>query len=76
MIILLDAEKPLTNSNTPLYDKSLEEISDTRNILKYNKSNIQQAYSHRQIKWRKTQSDTTKIRNKMSTLSILIQYKT
>ena len=54
----------------------LGEIRDTRNVSKHNKSNIQQADSQHQIKWRKTQSDSTKVRNKtrLSTLSIFIQH--
>ena len=37
---------------------------DTRNIPKYNKSNIQQVESQHQIKWRETQRNSTKIRNR------------
>jgi hypothetical protein len=37
---------------TPLPDKSLGEISDTRDILQHNKSNFQQTYSQNQLKWR------------------------
>ena len=33
---------------------------DTRNISKHNKSNIQQAKSQYQIKWRETQSNPLK----------------
>jgi hypothetical protein len=42
MIISLDAEKPLTKSNT-LHVKSIREIQDTRYIPKHNQSSIQQA---------------------------------
>ena len=39
VIISLDAEKPLTKSNT-LHGKILRDIKDTRHIPKHNKSNI------------------------------------
>ena len=38
----------------PLHDKGLRKIRDTRNISKHNESNIQQADSQHQIKWRKS----------------------
>lgn len=65
---------PLTKSNTQ--DKSLGEIGDTRNIIKNKKGFLQQANSKHQIKWAKTQNNSTKIWNntRMFTLSISIQY--
>ena len=44
---------PLIGRN-PLHENSLEEIRGERDVLKHNKSNIQQADSQHQIKWRET----------------------
>ena len=56
-------KKPGENS-TPLHDKGLGEIRNTRNIPKCNKGKIQQANSQHQTKWRKIQSNPTEIRYK------------
>ena len=55
---------------------SLGEIRETRNIPKQNKSDRLQVDSRHQIKWRETQSNSTKIRNKtrLFTLPISILY--
>ena len=68
-------KKPLKNL-TPLYDKDLGGIRDAKNMPIYYKGNIQQADSQHQIKWRETQSNYTKIRDKirLSTLSKSTQY--
>ena len=65
-------KKPLTKSNTASLYKVLEEIRDIRDIPKHNKGNIQQDNIQHQTKWRETQSNSTKIRNKtrLSTLHI------
>ena len=55
--------KPLTKSK-PIHDKDLVENRDNRNISKHDKSNIYQTNSQHQTKWRETQSDSPKIRNK------------
>ena len=58
----------------PLHDKNLLEIKDTKNIPKHNKSNIQQADSQCQIKWREIQGYSAKIRKvRLSTLFLSIQ---
>ena len=77
MIISLDAEKALRKANT-FYDKSLGEISDTKNIPQQSEGNLLQSDSQHQIKWVETQSNFTKIRDKtrLSTLSLSIQYST
>ena len=76
MIISLDAEKAFDKIQLSFMIKGLGEIRDTRTISKHNKGNIQQANNQHQSKWRETQSDSTKIRNKMrhSTLYISMQY--
>ena len=55
--------------------KSLREIRDTRDMPKHNKGILQQADSQHLIKWRETQSNSTKIRDKTSrsTLSMSIE---
>jgi hypothetical protein len=40
MIISLDAEKAFDKNPTPLHDKSLSKIRNSRPITKHNKSNI------------------------------------
>ena len=74
MIILFDAEKHLTKINT-LFDKSIREIKDKRNIIKaiYGKL-ITKIKSNGE----KLKAISTKIRNKkrLPTPSIYIQYST
>lgn len=48
----------------PFHHKSSEEIIIIRDKPKYNKINIQQVWCQYKIKWRETQSNSTKIRNK------------
>ena len=50
MIISLDAENVFDKNPTPLHNKSPREIRDTRDILQYNKSNLQKDYNQHQIK--------------------------
>ena len=64
MTTAIDAEKAFYKIQHPFNYKGLGEIMDIKNISKRNKSNIQQADSQQQIKWREAQSDSTKIRNK------------
>jgi hypothetical protein len=45
LIILLDAEKVLDKTPTPLHVKSLGEIRDKKHKSKHNKGNVQQANS-------------------------------
>jgi hypothetical protein len=57
MIISLDAEKAFDKIQYPIHAKSIKRIGETRNsrsISKYNESNIQQANSQHQTKWRET----------------------
>lgn len=77
MRISLDAEKAFDKIQE-LHDKGLGDIRDTRDIPKHNKGNIQRANSQYQIKWRKTESNSTTFRNKimLSTLYMPIQYST
>lgn len=66
---------PLTKPSI-LHDKSTGEIRDTRSILQHNKGSLQKA--HKQLKWRETLRNSTKIRSKtrLSALFIPIQYCT
>jgi hypothetical protein len=48
MIISLDAERAFDKNPTLIHDKSLGKISNTRPILKHNKSNIEQTSSQHQ----------------------------
>lgn len=81
MIISLDypltKKKNFDKNPTPLHDKSSGEIRDSKNIPKH-KSNLEQAHSQHQIKWKETQSNSSKIRNnlRLSSLSIATQYST
>jgi hypothetical protein len=54
MITSLYAEKGFEKNPTPIHDKSLGKIRNSRPIPKYNKSNLQQTSSQHQTKWRKT----------------------
>jgi hypothetical protein len=63
MIISLDEEKAFEKNPTPIHDKSLGKIRNSRPITKHNKSNIQQASSQHQTKWREAESNPTKIRD-------------
>lgn len=61
---LIRCGESLWQNRTHLHDKSLGEIRNTGHTPKHRKGNLQQAYSQHQIKWRGTQSNSTKIRNK------------
>ena len=50
MIISLDAEMAFEKNKTPLHDKSLGKIRNSRPIHKHNKRNIQQTSSQHQTK--------------------------
>jgi hypothetical protein len=54
MTILLDAEKAFDKNPTPIHDKSLGKIWNSRPIPKHNKGNIQQTSGQHQSKWRET----------------------
>ena len=54
ILISLAVEKSFDKNSTPLHVKSLGEIKKIHLIIKHNKSNIQQANSQHQIKWRET----------------------
>jgi hypothetical protein len=51
MTISLDAEKALEKNPTPLHDKSLGKIKNSRPIAKHSKNNIKQISSQHQTKW-------------------------
>ena len=52
IIISLDAEKAFEKNLTPLHDKSLGKIRNSRPIPKHSKSNILKTGSQHQTKWR------------------------
>jgi hypothetical protein len=54
MIISLNTEKPFDKNPTPLHDKSLGNIRNSRPILKHSKSNIRKTCSQHQTKWKET----------------------
>jgi hypothetical protein len=68
-------KKTLTKYNTL---KSIVEIRNYKSIPKYTKNNIQQTNSQQQTKWRETQSNTIKIRDKIRQPILFqpIQYST
>ena len=51
MIISLDAEKAFDKNPTPIHNKSLGKIRNSRSVIKDDKSNLQQTSSHQQSKW-------------------------
>jgi hypothetical protein len=61
-------KNPLTKSPTPLQDKSPGEIRDRRDMPKHNKGNsyhkLYQVYNQYQMRWRETQSNSTKFMHK------------
>jgi hypothetical protein len=63
MIISLDAEKAFDKIQYPYMIKSLGKTRNSRPITKHNKSNILQTSSQHQTKWRKAESNPTKIRD-------------
>jgi hypothetical protein len=67
-------KKAFNKNPTLLHDKGPVVTRDRRNIPHHNKGNLQQPYSQHQIKWRETQSNSTKIKNKtrLSTFSVSI----
>lgn len=64
MVITL-ADRKTFNKIQILHDKSPGEIRDSSSICKHNKGNLQQAQNQHQIKSRKIQSNSTKIRSKI-----------
>lgn len=76
MINSLHAEKNFAKNTTILHVKCLGEIGVTRHISKHNKSKIHKANSLHGLKWRETQSNSMKVRDKkrLFSLSISIQY--
>jgi hypothetical protein len=60
MIISLDAEKAFDKNPTPIHNKSLGKIRNSRPIPKHTKSNLQQTSSQHQCKWREVGSNPTK----------------
>jgi hypothetical protein len=51
MIISLDSEKEFGENPTPIHEKSLGKIRNSRPIPKHNKSNLQQTSCQHQRKW-------------------------
>ena len=64
MISSLDAEKAFDKIQHPFMIKVLERSGITGTYLNMIKSNIQQTNSQHQTKWRETQGDSSKIKNK------------
>ena len=56
MIILLDAVKSIRQDPTPIHDKSLGKIRNSRPIPKHDKSNLQQTSSQHQINGQKLEA--------------------
>lgn len=73
MIFSLDAKKPLTKIQNPFMSKILEKLGIKGIYLNMIKIK-QQANNQNKIKWRRTQSDSTIIRNKKDCSSF--QYNT
>jgi hypothetical protein len=63
MIISLDTEKAFDKNPTPIHDKSLGKIGNSRPSPKHNKINVQQTSNQHQTKWRETRNNPTKIRD-------------
>ena len=73
--LLIRCQKAIDKNPKPLHIKVCGEIRDKRNISKHDfKKNLQQANNQHKIKWRRNQSDSTKIRNKKGCPSF--QYST
>lgn len=75
---LIRCRKVLWQNLASIHDKSTGEIRTTREIPLHYKGNLQQSCSQHQLKWNKTQSNSTKTRDRtrLSTLSTPIQYRT
>ena len=78
LIIPLDAEKYFQKYNTPPFLLKVLEISNSRSILKYKKSTIQQNSSQHQCKKREIWCNPIIIREKTRRLNLLlsVQYST
>jgi hypothetical protein len=63
IITSLDAEKAFDKNPTPIHDKQLTKIRNSRSIPKHNKSNIQQITVQYQNKWRETGSNPNKVKD-------------
>lgn len=74
--LLTRCRKTFDKIQYPFVIKRTGELRDTRDIPQYSKDHLQQADSQRHLKWRETQSISTKIRNelRLSTLLMSTQY--
>lgn len=75
MIISLDVVRAFEKNPTPIHFKSLGEISNTKDILEYNKYSLQQAHSQHQHEMRETQNNFSKIRYSTIVAQSLHTYK-
>jgi hypothetical protein len=75
---LIRCWESIWQNSSPIPDKSLGKIRNSRPIPKHNKSNIQQTRSQHQTTWRETWTNPTKIRDytRLPTFSLPIQYST
>jgi hypothetical protein len=64
MHISLDAKKAFGKIQYHFVIKSTEKIRYTKDTPKHNEGSLQEAYGQQQLKWRETQSNSTKTRNK------------
>ena len=76
VIISTDAEKAFDKIQHPIMIKNSPEIGHTVNLPQHNKGHIWQTHSKHHSQWWKTESISSKIRNRtrMSTLATLIQH--
>ena len=58
---LVRCRESIRQDPTPIHDKSLGKIRNSRPIPKHDKSNIQKTSSQHQTKWREARSNPTKI---------------
>lgn len=73
---IIDAEKAFNKIYYPIHDKNPGEIREIGDVPQNNKGSLLQVYN--QLKLRKTQNNSTNIRNKtrLPTLFIFLQYST
>ena len=75
MVISIDAEKSFDKIQQP-YDKNSPESGHRGNLPQHNKGHVQQTHSKHHSQWWKTESISSKIRNKtrIATLATFIQH--
>ena len=68
MIISIDSEKGFWQNSTLIYDKNSPESGQRGNLPQHNKGHIWQIHSKHHTQWWKTESISTRIKNKTSCL--------